>query len=333
MNYSKPSNLSNENLQFILKEVEIIFSALGLVGVFTSVINFTIFWCLRKKDQIYKFYFFSSIADFLYMLMISVYVLFSCGSPCENLNSKKLYRQIYMIALDDYLTSCLAIYTIIIELFVTIQRYCMFTTKSYFQSQQPNIVMISTTVFSLVFYTPVVFLKKIVYLGENSYEIQYTKFGLSKPGRVIPIVLSTIRLFIASIVLLVINIFTLVKFKKYLKKKQIIKFVDTTSNSEPCETLAKRNKERKSRKHVTHMVIFVAFTYSFGTIPYALYYGLSELFMTKNFFVDNVLSLIGRMGLRLMIIFKIIIYYNYNKIYKMEFKAKISKINLKKFKT
>lgn len=332
MNYSKSSNFSNENPKFVLKEVEIGLSTLCLIGVFTSMINIFIFWNLRQKDQIYKFYLFSSIADYFYMLMIAFYVLFSCGTPCENLNSKKLYRHIYMIALDDYLTSCLAIYTILIELFVTIQRYCMFTTKKYFQSHQPNIVMALTSAFSLLFYLPVIFLKKIVYLGENSFQIEYTNFGQSKAGRLIPIILSTIRLSIASILLLVINIFTLIKFQKYLKKKQTFRFVDLTSNSESCEIKARRDKENKSWKHITHMVIFIAFTYSFGTIPYAFYYGLSELFLAKNFFVNNVLSLIGRIGLRLMIIFKIIIYYNYNKVYKMKVKAIILKLNLKKLK-
>ncbi|RNA41799.1 hypothetical protein BpHYR1_025161, partial [Brachionus plicatilis] len=313
MNYSNNSNRSSGNPENVLKAIEIIFSLMGLIGILTSIFNAIIFWNLRQKDQIYKFYLFSSLADSFYMLMISSYVLFSCGNSCENLNAKELYRHVYMIAIDDYLSSCLAIYTILIELFITSQRYSMFTANSVLQSQRPNIVMLLTCAFSLVYYTPVLFLKKIVYLGNNEYNTEYTKFGLSEAGRVIPIVLSTIRLFIASILLLVINIFTLVKFQKYLNKKKLFRFIDLTSKSQTREAKAKINKEHKTRKHVTQMVIFVAFTYSTGTIPYALYYGLSELFKSTNFLVDNVLSVIGRMGLRLMVIFKIVIFYNYNK--------------------
>lgn len=331
MNYSVNNSELRHNDKLGLEPVELVLSSIGLIGILASSFNIIIFWNLRERDQIYKFYFFSSIADALYMTMISLYVLFSCGIPCENLNGKQLYRHVYMIVLDDYVTSCLAIYTILIELFITIQRYCMFTTNAILQTQRPKIFMAIICLFSLVFYIPVLFLKKIVHLGKNEYKIENTKFGLSAAGRVIPIVLSSIRLFVASFLLLVINIFTLIKFKKYLKKKKAMKkFVDVSSQIEIHATT--KNQENKTRKNVTHMVIFVAFTFSFGTIPYAFYYGLSELFKTKNYFIDNILSLIGRVGLRMMIIFKIIIFYNYNKIYKLKFKTIIQKINFKNLK-
>lgn len=307
---------------------EIIFGFLSLIGTFTSFISSLIFWKLRNKDQVYKYYLISSILDTFYMLAISFDVLIACGAPCDKFSQTSLFRVLYLIILYDYLTSCIAIFNILIEIFVTTQRYFLISKKKNLQNLHPNLVMLVAAIFSLFYYTPIIFLKKICFVVNTGYKLVYTNFGLSKIGRLVPIVLSSIRLILASVILLIANAFTLKEFKNYLKQKRIMKFSEFSTNIviALCNRPRKQVKDKKMR-NVTQMLISIAFVYSIGTLPYALYYGLSELFKTNNYIIDKILYTLGGVGFRLIIILKIFIFYKYNKIFRKELgrKCKIFK--------
>lgn len=315
-----------------IKVAEFFFSALSLIGATTSFINTILFLNLRLKDNVYKYYLISSIVDFSYMLIISFDVLLNCGTPCDLLNGNSLEKTIYTIVFDDYLTSCLAIFNLIVELFVTIQRYLLISKHKTLQNQKPFRLMLLISVVSLVYYLPVLCLKKIIYSENNGYKLVYTSLGDSKIGRIIPIFLSTIRFFIGSCLLLIINIFTVIKFKVYLREKNLIKAAEFSSNGnlEAKRNMTPKEKtEKKAKKNVTQMVIMIAFNYSFGTIPYALYYGLNELLQTDNSFVDNALYVAGNIGIRLLILLKIIIFFKFNKVYRQKFRIYLKKIIIK----
>ncbi|RNA13338.1 hypothetical protein BpHYR1_040406 [Brachionus plicatilis] len=99
---------------------------------------------------------------------------------------------------------------------------------------------------------------------------------------------------------------------------------------EAKQNWAPREKvENRAKKNVTQMVILIAFNYSFGTIPYAMYYGLHELLQTRNSFIDYTLCAIGNAGLRLLIIFKIIVFFRYNKVYRNNFRVCRGKLTKK----
>ncbi|RNA13337.1 hypothetical protein BpHYR1_040405 [Brachionus plicatilis] len=117
-----------------IKIEELIFAGLALIGTITSAINIIIFLKLRLKDNVYKYYLISSIVDFFYMFIISFYALIACGTPCDLMNGASFIKMAYIIVLDDYLTSCLAIYNILIELFITIQRYFLIAKRRTWQN-------------------------------------------------------------------------------------------------------------------------------------------------------------------------------------------------------
>lgn len=318
------TNLSNSSLIQIKSDVnieEIIFGFLSIIGTVTSFINSLIFWKLRSKDQVYKFYLVSSLFDTFYMSSISVNTLFACGVPCDKLNKNSLIKILYTIALYDYLTSSIAIYNIMIEIFVTTQRYFLISRKKNFQNLNPHSVMLVIILISLFYYSPIIFLKKIFYAENIGYKMVYTSFGLSESGRLIPIVLSSIRLILASIILLIANVFTLKEFKKYLKLKKMMKFSEINTNiiTSLCDKPRKLFKDKKI-KNVTQMLISIAFVYSIGTLPYALYYGLSELFKTNIYLIDKILYSLGGIGFRFIIIIKIIIFLKFNKVFRKKFK-------------
>ncbi|RNA04434.1 hypothetical protein BpHYR1_052027 [Brachionus plicatilis] len=320
------TNTSIHTIDTKINVEEIIFGFLSLVGTLTSVVNTLMFWKLRFKDQVYKYYLISSIFDTLYMFSIFLYTLIACGYPCEKLNKNGLIKFIYLIAVYDYLTSCIAIYNILIEIFVTTQRYFLISRKKTLQNLNPNLVMFITILVSLLYYSPIVFLKKICFTANIGFTMVYTNFGLSEVGRLVPIVLSSIRLILASVILLIANIFTLIEFKKYLKQKRLMKFSNLNSNLNSSYSGPRKQVKDKKMKNVTQMLISIAFVYSIGTLPYALYYGLSELFKTNNFIIDKILYSFGGVGFRLIIILKILIFYKYNKIFQEEFRLIVKKL-------
>ncbi|CAF0953128.1 unnamed protein product [Brachionus calyciflorus] len=328
MNFQNITNLSLVTNE--LKIEEFIYSFLSSIGGLTSCINIIMFWNLKSLDKTYKFYLISSLVDLFYSFIVAFYSLYSCGSLCDSLNSNSLSKSIYMLVLDDYFTSCLAICNIFIELYLSTQRYLLIKKRKLVEKFKTCVIISAIFTISLIYYSPILFIKKIIKTKDDGYETIRTKFGETNLGSTIPIILSCIRLILASFILLIINILTLFYFTKYMKKKIQINGFESNLSGNQMETNSnvrpKEQRENKARKNVTLMVISIAFTYSFGTIPYAMYYGLSELLNTHNFFIDEVLSRIGRTGLRLLVIFKIVIFFNFNRIYHQSFKQALKKI-------
>lgn len=81
---------------------------------------------------------------------------------------------------------------------------------------------------SLVFYFPVLFLKNIQAIdikNNNNTDMKFlmypTDFGESGIGRATPIFLSSVKIFLAIVLLSLVNIITTSKLKTHLKKKII----------------------------------------------------------------------------------------------------------------
>lgn len=213
---------------------EYFFCVLCTLGAITSLINLSVFLHPNLKDPIYKFYIASSILDFMYGTIIAFIIFILCGTLCEKLRSTTLATQVFWLVFDDYLTSCFAITNIFIELFLSLQRLFMITNKTFLQNLNPNKVLIFLCVIGLVYYIPVLFVRKIVkfdlsFANKTGYGLEQTDFGKSDLGRTFPVILSTIRLVIASIVLFSINVVSLIKFKNHINKKKSLTKAAKTS--------------------------------------------------------------------------------------------------------
>ncbi len=66
------------------------------------------------------------------IIALCVNTPFACGSGGQFL------AYFLLIAVDDYLTSCLAISTILIEIFVDLQRFFLITKKSFSEMLDRN---------------------------------------------------------------------------------------------------------------------------------------------------------------------------------------------------
>lgn len=140
----------------------------------------------------------------------------------------------YIILIDDYFTSCLAIFSILIEIVLSLQRYLILINKATFQKISHKWIICILFLISLLYYLPMLFRKnilstKINYLTNGtvfvrtSYSIINTDFGSSPAGKTVPIVLTIIRIFLGTFLLTFVNIINTFKFRKRFNKRMQIK--------------------------------------------------------------------------------------------------------------
>jgi hypothetical protein len=210
-------------------------------------------------------------------------------------------------------------------------------------------------VFSLVFYSPVLFLKTIENYTVNGtataatprWKLTVNEFGGSFYGKMIPIALSIVRLCLATLVLFVVNLITACKFNSYFRHKSnrfniqkkscsrnagtggamegatnntMIGFNDMSSNHSRSGTRKRRYTFSLSNKYnVTLMVIVRSFLYSIGTVPFSVYYIFSIVCLSDQNKTNNFSSLQAVLLtlVHVMYSFDFFIYYFFNRLYRM----------------
>ncbi|RNA11347.1 hypothetical protein BpHYR1_006321 [Brachionus plicatilis] len=262
------------------------FSSIAILGTITSSMNFIVFYNQKFADQIYKYFLFTSANDFMYCFILSFYALVTCGTICDKLRSKTFSAQFYLLFFGDYFTSSLALIGIIIEIFVSLQRLFLILNKNLMQNLKPTFVISIISGFCLIFYIPVLFVQEIVPVDNNKFELVVSQFGSTYMGALIPSIISSVRLLLASCVLFLINIITLGYFKKFLnKKKKIKKHAQSISMLISLNIASNVNggcfvseKKQEAKKSITLMVVLASLNYTIGTIPWATYFSIRVLF-------------------------------------------------------
>jgi hypothetical protein len=207
---------------------------LRLLAFLVSILNIKVLKSKYLKDQLYKYILSISIAD-----AIATSSLFISGFLAgANVHQDPLKKNpiVYVafvvtyIAFSEYLTSSLAVYTIIMEIFLTIQRFLVIHGKSsYFDKLKPKAVCAVILLLGLVVYIPVLFTRQIsitesmellndnmtIFLKRNIY-VNKTSFSSSRFFISYASALTSMRVFLVTVVLLALNIALILKLKIYL---------------------------------------------------------------------------------------------------------------------
>lgn len=210
------SNLKNIPIKINLDEY--IFCIICALGSVSSLINISVLTNPRLKDTVYKYFLASSIIDLFYTVIIALKIFITCGTECDNIRKNQLSTMVYILYFQDYLTSCFAINNILIEIFVSLQRFFIISNRKMMQHLKPLKVVLGIFMFTLVYYSPLMFMKEITSFN-NNFKLENTQFGTSSIGRVISVILTLTRLFLASVFLFAINWLNLVKFNRLMRKK------------------------------------------------------------------------------------------------------------------
>lgn len=300
---------------------EILFTALRVIAILTSILNIIVFLNPILKNSTYRLLLISSVNDLVYSLMVVVLFLIRepfCIIFCT-LSNQYLRYWLYII-IEDYLTSCLFMMNILIELLQSFKRLFVISNNKNMNTLSVSFYIIFFFLFSFTFYSPVVFLNKVVFINNtNEYKVEFTKFGTSKFGRLIPFLLSLIRLTLATIVLFLINILTFVRFKKYFKRKSFLNeknstnFISYGTGQNPTATSVRMSI--RASKNITLMLISISVLFSLGSLPFALYYAFRDFFVVEHDY-QILMFEFSVLCLHLFIIVKLFIYYSFNKMYR-----------------
>lgn len=212
--------------------------SIAIFGLITVTINISVFAKLRLKDTTYKFLLVEAFLDFVYLTSLGLSTFFDCGMPCA-FNKTTYISRLYSLVFDDFLTSSIAINNISIEIFLSIQRLFIMSNRPFLESIPFAPTMACISLVALAYYTPVLFLKKIVALAGDQYDLVSTYFGQSNLGLCVPFVLSAIRLVLVTICLFTVNFITLAKFKKHIKikSKLLAKISNKTNIQSICTNI------------------------------------------------------------------------------------------------
>ncbi|CAF0703540.1 unnamed protein product [Brachionus calyciflorus] len=301
MNQSNQSLISDINNS--VDSYSIVYVSLQFFGILTNLINIIIFSNSKLKDPSYKFTLALSINSFINLIIGAFRIFISCGPPCSK-NRASIYGQIYLLFIDDFLTSSLNMNATLIEIYLSLQRLMLIMNRPVLQKVSAVIFVPILAAISVVIYIPIIFIKTIYPIESSNsssvtYGLRINDFGSSTFGKALPTALTLIRIILVIGVIFVVNLITSYKFKKYMDKKhsitnvkKVVPFSTSIKTSNEMKTnneisligkknFEKKNKnlnnsELKTRIKITLMMLIKSFSFILGTVPFAVYYILTN---------------------------------------------------------
>jgi hypothetical protein len=214
-----------------------------IFGTFTNLVNIIIFSHKTFKDKIFTYLLFHSTAEFLYLFMMNFIPFPYCGVYCDFTVRNSRISILIELVIDDYLTSCLAIFNILLEVFISLQRYSLLSSISCFRfnflnmNSSPYYVLIIIGIISLLYYLPIFLIFEISQIddtmipnrlkmnGEKYFVKTSTQFSIEHESvqEYFEFIVNFFRGPVCMAMLTLINLLTLLKFRKQIKKKIKIK--------------------------------------------------------------------------------------------------------------
>ena len=156
--------LSNDqttlNKRLIFQLAIVIIPLISSLGVITNLVNIMVFLNPKLKDQSFYYLLAYSCNDFVYLCISTINFYSFCDNICS-LNDTLAY-QVIKLFLISYFTSCLAICSILIEIFISFQRFFIFINKLMSKNISYKKVLTAIYLISFIYYSSMIILKNIV---------------------------------------------------------------------------------------------------------------------------------------------------------------------------
>lgn len=195
-----------------------------ILGVVANAFNILCFSNKKMKDLSFKYMLVISISDMFYLALCSYgYIVLCKDCPLYELYFNKLYE----IYIEDYFTSCLALFRILADIMLSMQRTFVLLNRPFCSKISYKVILGSLFLASLGYYSPVLFFKKIIAetgcLANSSvntmiYKIASNEIGSSYYAKVTSATLAVIRIILGVLILSIINIMNVIIFKNRSKK-------------------------------------------------------------------------------------------------------------------
>ncbi len=267
----------------------LVLPCISVFGFITNLLNVAVLLNKKMKDISFRYLLATSISDLFYLTIASYIFIYECkDNPLHN----SYFTQFFDIYIAHYTSACLAIFIILTDIILSFIRYSILKNKDYLQPKHYFLVIGSIFIISFLFYMPPLFFKVItpvIYQNEtlvssSSDYIEYThvktSIGSTLFGTVTPIVLSSVRIFLAVFVLTGINILNVIEFRKrYSSHKihennnpEVTSNAITTSHAVTTSPIVLKQKQKSKKKennqkasrNITLMIMFQCFLYTFG---------------------------------------------------------------------
>jgi hypothetical protein len=195
-----------------------------LFGVITNSINIAVFVNPQLKDPTYRYMLCHSLSNFSYLTILVFSIMSSCGAFCET--SRTFSIRVYSLVFSEYFTSSLALFSILIDINLSLQRYLIISNSRIFKIFRFKMVVPVCFAFAVAFYLPILSVYQIVPIISQStnqtisFSLVLNSFGRTSFGRFIPIFLTCVRIFLATVVLGIVNILSANKFYRHFKLRK-----------------------------------------------------------------------------------------------------------------
>ena len=319
---SKPSSFQLEDLKLLPIPVICIF------GMFTNIMSVIILTNSKIRNySTFKYMLATSISNFFYLLLMMPSALENCSAYCSFILTTYWFNFLRLY-LFIYLTSCLAIFSILADIVLSLKYYQIITNKLYEDNVSPvKKIIFLLSFISILYYLPTVFLNSIENCNNQKEEEQYgiaNKEDLNFP---IEMLLHTIRLILVFVILTVINILNCIKYNELTKNKIIIKnnriraisVVPSTSNQMASQSIdIKLVNVTKKKKKITLMVIVKSGISFLGLIPLTVFMSLRNAQIYDD---GTVLGLVLYSLLLMSNSLNLFVYYWFNSLFKSILKS------------
>lgn len=299
-------------------------------SIFSSITCFiTIIVMAGLKDPISRFLLLISIADFLYVFLPIPEIVFLnwCSWMAPQCGSYTQYVASWYVYLDAYFfTSVCAIFSIVAEIFLSVQRLFVLNNKPYLKNASVTVVSTAIFIFSVLYcFSGLLFFKVeptgLIYIYRDHSYIDYglvlTSFGKSPGGNTLYIVIAVIRIFMVIVVMGVLNFLTILSFRAFVKRKS--KLVKRTQSGG-----GENSAEDKASRNVTYMLISISFVYIFGNIVYRAYMIIRITQAKVDPVILRNLGYAGNFMIYLYPGLKIFVYFAFNPLFRVRFLAPVS---------
>ena len=283
---------------------------MGLLGFILNTICLVVFTRLLKQPdsngQMVKCLLLKSAVDAYVMLKIIIFLFFDC-SYCDQYKyyATGLFKLVFLI----YLSQVAQFLSIFYELCAVIIRFVSVSQIKMLVSKKLTFKLVTfiITMYSLVFYSYKLFENKVTlsvyknYIKNTSdlvYKLRLTEFGVSDTFLKIEFLHSLIRDGVLVLIIFLLNCFTLISMRRFLKKKKSI--------------LGHDNKTDKSAEiHLTLMVVFTGFIAILGHGLYFLFY-----IPALSWFLSECFYPIVNFSYNLSYLVNFFIYLSFNKMFR-----------------
>jgi hypothetical protein len=318
-----------------------------------TLFNIIVFAHPNLKDPVFKIFLTISISDFAYMVLnlvntaIDVYcepAPYMCGSRAQ------LAAFIMDQLSSNYLTSCLALYSILGEIFLSTQRLFIIQNSRILKGLTVKTVGPALTIISLVYYLPYWFAYDFVKTGNvffyrNQTYVEYSlvanDFANSLIGNWFLSALSIVRMLLVSVVLFIINIISVFYFRKYFSERTklhsghrlalartttaLSTSPETAQNARRSEVKSKRDTplvtrtDKEASNSIVVMLIMTSFIYNLGTLPRMISYVVYYVDSSASY--QQALEIVGSYFIILFPGVKFLVYMTFNRLFREQFKA------------